>query len=153
MFQANGFDVKEAEDGQLLLAAVPYSKDTVFGMQDAQELLHLLISRHSAPFQMSSQVAGDTSKVVRPSRSGPLLLLLLLLLLPLLRSEQSQLNACALDQGPRDAGQPGLSLLGHDWEGAHNGSDACHLGPPVQPGVALELPTRQADAASPCVSS
>jgi DNA mismatch repair ATPase MutL len=71
VFQANGFDVKEADDGQLLLAAVPYSKDTVFGMQDALELLHLLISRHSAPFQMSSQAAGDTTgKVVRPSRSG-----------------------------------------------------------------------------------
>ena len=44
-------------------------------MQDIQELLHLLISRHSAPFQMSSQVPGGTaSKVVRPSRSVALFL-------------------------------------------------------------------------------
>lgn len=70
IFQANGFDFKEDSEGRLLLTAVPYSKDTVFGMQDIQELLHLLISRHSAPFQMSSQVpGGGTSKVVRPSRS------------------------------------------------------------------------------------
>ena len=76
IFQANGFDFREDCEGRLLLTAVPYSKDTVFGMQDIQELLHLLISRHSAPFQMSSQVAGgNTSKVVRPSRSVPFCLL------------------------------------------------------------------------------
>ena len=68
IFRANGFDVKEDDDGQLLLTAVPYSKDIVFDIDDALELLHLLISQHSAPFQMSSQVAGQTSKVVRPSR-------------------------------------------------------------------------------------
>lgn len=69
VFQANGFDFKDGPEGQVLMTAVPYSKDFVFGQQDVHELLHLLAGRHSAPLQMSSsQVAGDTSRVVRPSR-------------------------------------------------------------------------------------
>lgn len=75
IFHVNGFDFREDDEGQLLLTAVPFSKDTVFGVQDVQELLHLIMTGSSAAFQMSSQfrsTAKDSSamptKVVRPSR-------------------------------------------------------------------------------------
>lgn len=72
IFHTNGFDFKEDDQGQLHLTAVPFSKDTVFGIQDVQELLHLMSSGNPAAFQMSSQAvssaASQPAKVVRPSR-------------------------------------------------------------------------------------
>jgi DNA mismatch repair protein PMS2 len=75
IFHTNGFDFKEDDQGHFLLTAVPFSKDTVFGIQDVQELLHLIISGNPATFQMSSQsvsssndLSAQPTKVVRPSR-------------------------------------------------------------------------------------
>ena len=75
IFHTNGFDFKEDDQGQFLLTAVPFSKETVFGIQDVQELLHLIMSGNPAAFQMSSQPSSSASdlsaqptKVVRPSR-------------------------------------------------------------------------------------
>ncbi|KAK9915857.1 hypothetical protein WJX75_005272 [Coccomyxa subellipsoidea] len=74
IFHTNGFDFKEDDQGHFLLTAVPFSKDTVFGIQDVQELLHLIISGNPATFQMSSQsvsssndLSAQPTKVVRPS--------------------------------------------------------------------------------------
>ena len=49
-------------------------------------------------------------------------------------------------QGASNAGQPGMPLLCHDWEGARSRADADYLVAPVQPGLALEMPSWQADA-------
>ncbi len=74
IFHANGFDFKE-DEGQVLLTAVPFSKDTIFGVEDVQELLHLIMSGSPAAFQMSTQASSSgkdlseqAAKVVRPSR-------------------------------------------------------------------------------------
>ena len=53
----NGFDFREGSDGQLLLTAVPFSKDIMFGPTDVQELSQLL---------RSGTHAGQP--VLRPSR-------------------------------------------------------------------------------------
>ncbi|BDA44213.1 probable mismatch repair endonuclease PMS2 [Coccomyxa sp. Obi] len=74
IFHANGFDFKE-DEGQVLLTAVPFSKDTIFGVEDVQELLHLIMSGSPAAFQMSTQASSSgkdlpeqATNVVRPSR-------------------------------------------------------------------------------------
>lgn len=53
----NGFDFREGGNGQLLLTAVPFSKDIMFGPTDVQELSQLL---------RSGTHAGQP--VLRPSR-------------------------------------------------------------------------------------
>lgn len=74
IFHANGFDFKE-DEGQVLLTAVPFSKDTILGVEDVQELLHLIMSGSPAAFQMGTQSLSSgrdpseqAAKVVRPSR-------------------------------------------------------------------------------------
>lgn len=81
VFNANGFDFKELEDGQVQLTAVPFSKEAVLGPQDVHELLHLLIHGQGNAFKMqtqqpvtpsqpfiASQASSGPSKIVRPSR-------------------------------------------------------------------------------------
>jgi hypothetical protein len=63
VFEANGFGFKEDEEGGLLMTAVPFSKDAVFGEQDVHELLHLLMEDASHAFRMLSQPS-------RPPRPG-----------------------------------------------------------------------------------
>lgn len=69
IFEANGFGFKEDEDGQLLLTAVPFSKDTVFGLQDVQVLQPFL---HSDPVPICYPSVGTRSKncCLVLSRSG-----------------------------------------------------------------------------------
>ena len=82
VFNANGFDFKELEDGQVQLTAVPFSKEAVFGPQDVHELLHLLMHGQGSAFKMQTQqpvtpsqpflpsqaAIGPSTKIVRPSR-------------------------------------------------------------------------------------
>ena len=82
MFNANGFDFKELEDGQVQLTAVPFSKEAVFGPQDVHELLHLLMHGQGSAFKMQTQqpvtpsqpflpsqsATGPSTKIIRPSR-------------------------------------------------------------------------------------
>ena len=82
VFNANGFDFKELEDGQVQLTAVPFSKEAVFGAQDVHELLHLLVHGEGQAFKMQTQQSTQHSqqsdsaqatprpstKIVRPSR-------------------------------------------------------------------------------------
>ena len=82
VFNANGFDFKELEDGQVQLTAVPFSKEAVFGPQDVHELLHMLVHGEGQAFKMQTQQSTQHSqpsdstqaaprpftKIVRPSR-------------------------------------------------------------------------------------
>ena len=82
VFNANGFDFKELEDGQVQLTAVPFSKEAVFGAQDVHELLHMLVHGEGQAFKMQTQQSTQLSqlsdsaqatlrpstKIVRPSR-------------------------------------------------------------------------------------
>ena len=71
--QANGFEVREAGGGQLALTSVPFSRSTVFGAADVQELLTLLAEHghmaglaEAAPLQV--QAPNWRNDVIRPSR-------------------------------------------------------------------------------------
>ena len=82
VFNANGFDFKELEDGQVQLTAVPFSKEAVFGPQDVHELLHMLVhgegqafkmqtqqsTQHSQPSDSAQAAPRPSTKIVRPSR-------------------------------------------------------------------------------------
>lgn len=73
VFQSNGFEFREDEEGRLLLTAVPFSKQTVFGAEDVLELVHLLGggAGPAAPLAVGQQAAPDravTQAVLRPSR-------------------------------------------------------------------------------------
>lgn len=71
--QANGFEVKEFASGQMALTSVPFSRFTVFGASDVQELLALL--EQQGPSMGHQQAAGEWQAargwgldVLRPSR-------------------------------------------------------------------------------------
>ena len=86
VFNANGFDFKELEDGQVQLTAVPFSKEAVFGPQDVHELLHMLVhgegqafkmqtqqsTQHSQPSDSAQATPRASTKIVRPSRCAHL---------------------------------------------------------------------------------
>ncbi|KAK9832435.1 hypothetical protein WJX74_010234 [Apatococcus lobatus] len=72
--QANGFEVKELDAGQLALTSVPFSRFTVFGVSDIQELLTLLEQHGSStqPQGMTCEASHSAAQrwgtnVVRPS--------------------------------------------------------------------------------------
>jgi DNA mismatch repair protein PMS2 len=73
-FRANGFDFEEVPDAgampRLRLTAVPFSKNTTFGVADVQELLALLEGgAAAAPSQAPAGPFGSLEDgVVRPSR-------------------------------------------------------------------------------------
>ncbi|PSC67581.1 DNA mismatch repair PMS1 isoform X3 [Micractinium conductrix] len=71
-FRQNGFDFKnDPATGRLLLSAVPFSKNIVFGAPDVLELVTLLDSGAAAPMAVGGGAATQSATagaVVRPSR-------------------------------------------------------------------------------------
>ncbi|KDD73673.1 hypothetical protein H632_c1940p0, partial [Helicosporidium sp. ATCC 50920] len=76
MFQANGFDFEEDDEGRLRLSAVPFSKNVVFSAEDVYELVNMLdgsggAGKHGAELPLArtlgpgSQLRGP---ILRPSR-------------------------------------------------------------------------------------
>ena len=82
VFQHNGFEFRDGEDGRLYLAAVPFSKGVTFGANDVMEMVGMLESGEagvplwattSAPSRgwgsgKSAALGPRTPPVVRPSR-------------------------------------------------------------------------------------
>lgn len=69
IMRRNGFDIQEAPDGQLRLAAVPFSRNITFGARDVLELAHLLLDGGPA-LQAPEGLRANmlTSQTLRPSR-------------------------------------------------------------------------------------
>jgi len=71
VFTQNGFEFKDAANGDLLLTGIPYSKNTAFGKADVQELAQILLEG-SVPVAKGSTDGGTVSvsdNLPRPSRS------------------------------------------------------------------------------------
>ena len=72
VFTQNGFEFKDAEEGELLLSGVPYSKNTAFGKADVQELAQLLMEGHGSvqkdPRSTQRSAVNVSEKLPRPTR-------------------------------------------------------------------------------------
>lgn len=68
VFAQNGFDIHEQANGQLALAAVPFSKNITFGRDDVLELIGLLSGYGSHQGAMSLSVFPSAATLHRPSR-------------------------------------------------------------------------------------
>ena len=74
IFTLNGFEFKDAPNGDLLLTGIPYSKNTAFGKADVQELAQILLEGRVpvAKTDAGSGAPGGTINVSdnlpRPSR-------------------------------------------------------------------------------------
>lgn len=72
VFAQNGFDVREQGNGQLSLAAVPFSRNTTFGKDDVLELVGLLSNdgtgMNSQAIHMLGRNTPSALPLQRPSR-------------------------------------------------------------------------------------
>jgi len=76
VFTQNGFEFKDAPNGDLLLTGIPYSKNTAFGKADVQELAQILLEG-SVPVAKGESGPGTPGSAIsvsdnlpRPSRLG-----------------------------------------------------------------------------------
>lgn len=109
MFEANGFDFADAPDGGLLLTAVPFSKEVVFGEEDVLELAAML-----------AEGSGTSSQPVpRPSKVGAMLAM---------RACKSSITmGKPLDHARMKRLLAGLSELRAPWSCAHGRPTLRHL--------------------------
>ena len=72
VFAQNGFDVREQGNGQLSLAAVPFSRNTTFGKDDVLELVGLLSNDCTGMNSQAMYMLGSNTPsalpLQRPSR-------------------------------------------------------------------------------------
>lgn len=68
VFIQNGFDIQEQANGQLALAAVPFSKNTTFGVNDVLELVGMLNGYGDHQGAMSLSAFPTAATLHRPSR-------------------------------------------------------------------------------------
>lgn len=68
VFAQNGFDIQQQANGQLALAAVPFSKNTTFGRDDVLELIGILGGHGDHQGQMSMSAFPSAATMHRPSR-------------------------------------------------------------------------------------
>ncbi|DBA95699.1 hypothetical protein WJX82_003265 [Trebouxia sp. C0006] len=68
VFVKNGFDIQEQANGQLALAAVPFSKNITFGRDDVLELVGLLSGHGDHQGAMSLSAFPSAATLHRPSR-------------------------------------------------------------------------------------
>ena len=72
VFTQNGFEFKDAPNGDLLLTGIPYSKNTAFGKADVQELAQILLEGSVPVARTDSGTPGGAINVSdnlpRPSR-------------------------------------------------------------------------------------
>ena len=71
VFAQNGFDIQEQANGQLALAAVPFSKNTTFSRDDVLELIGILGGHGDHQGQMSMSAFPSAATMHRPSRCVP----------------------------------------------------------------------------------
>lgn len=111
MFAANGFDMVDAPDGGLLLTAVPFSKEVVFGEEDVLELAAMLAD--------GASVATMQGPVPRPSKVGAMLAM---------RACKSSITmGKPLDHARMKRLLAGLSELRAPWSCAHGRPTLRHL--------------------------
>ena len=68
VFAQNGFDIQEVGNGQLALAALPFSKNVTFGQADVLELVSILSGHGDDCGAMSMQAFPSAATQHRPSR-------------------------------------------------------------------------------------
>ena len=68
VFAQNGFDIREQDNGQLALAAVPFSKNITFGRDDVLELVGMLSGHGDHQGAMSMTAFPSAATLHRPSR-------------------------------------------------------------------------------------
>lgn len=68
VFAQNGFDIQELDNGQLALAALPFSKNVTFGKDDVLELVEMLSGHGDHRGAMSKQAFPSAATLHRPSR-------------------------------------------------------------------------------------
>lgn len=68
VFAQNGFDIQELDNGQLALAALPFSKNVTFGKDDVLELVDMLSGHGDHRGAMSKQAFPSAATLHRPSR-------------------------------------------------------------------------------------
>lgn len=68
VFVKNGFDIQEQANGQLALAAVPFSKNITFGRDDVLELVGMLSGHGDHQGAMSLNAFPSAATLHRPSR-------------------------------------------------------------------------------------
>ncbi len=68
VFVSNGFDIQEQANGQLALAAVPFSKNITFGRDDVLELVGMLSGHGDHQGAMSLSAFPSAATLHRPSR-------------------------------------------------------------------------------------
>ena len=68
VFAQNGFDIQELHNGQLALAALPFSKNVTFGKDDVLELIDMLSGHGDHRSAMSKQAFPSAATLHRPSR-------------------------------------------------------------------------------------
>ena len=68
VFVKNGFDIQEQANGQLALAAVPFSKNITFGRDDVLELVGMLSGHGDHQGAMSLSAFPSAATLHRPSR-------------------------------------------------------------------------------------
>ena len=70
VFTQNGFEFKNAPDGDLLLTGIPYSKNTAFGKADVQELAQILLEG-SVPVAKKDEGSGTPGGAINVSDNLP----------------------------------------------------------------------------------
>jgi len=81
VFAQNGYDIQEQANGQLALAAVPFSKNITFGRDDVLELVGTLSGHGDHQGTMSMTAFPSAATLHRPSRYENALMPILMLLL------------------------------------------------------------------------
>jgi len=114
VFVKNGFDIQEQANGQLALAAVPFSKNTTFGRDDVLELVGMLSGHGDHQGAMSLSAFPSAATLHRPSRydsiSSILSLSRLLVQLLCWASAQCCPEAVKVSDGASEAALPNFFL-------------------------------------------